>query len=222
MLLFQQQGRKRKQTKVVILRKHRQEANDSPPAHNKADWRYRQMGSLGANGKDSAYQVHEMENRSGRVSKHATNWHLMSSASFFFSLFLSAHLFRCTKETTRSPHEQVRVSFFKSRVTLALALAAIWSISHVFHHSLSPCRKLNFWTNLCLSKNFCVCPRPIALQFNYSVENSTSGSLMRLSFPLKREPTNLLFIIIAQHRMIMIIRFKSMFDAKIYFCMTKG
>lgn len=37
MLLFQQQGRKRKQTKVVILRKHHREANDSPPANNKAD-----------------------------------------------------------------------------------------------------------------------------------------------------------------------------------------
>lgn len=46
-LLFQQQGRKRKQTKVVIHRKHRREANDSPPANNKAGLRYRQMGYLG-------------------------------------------------------------------------------------------------------------------------------------------------------------------------------
>lgn len=81
-LLLQQQGRKRKQTKVVILRKHRREANDSPPANNKGDWRYRQMGSSGANGKGSVYQVHETENTSDRVAKHATNRLLVSSEKF--------------------------------------------------------------------------------------------------------------------------------------------
>lgn len=79
-LLFQQQARKRKQTKVVIHRKHRREANDSPPANNKAGSRYRQMGSLGADGKDSVYQVQERENRSGRVAKDAADGLLESSA----------------------------------------------------------------------------------------------------------------------------------------------
>lgn len=94
-LVFQQQGRNTKQTKVVIHRKHSREANDSPPANNKAGSRYRQMGSLGANGKDSAYQVHETENRSG---KDASDGLLESSARF---LPLQVCFFTCTK---KSPH----------------------------------------------------------------------------------------------------------------------
>lgn len=157
MLLLQQQASKRKQTKVVILRKHRREANDSPPANNKADWRYRQMGSLGANGKDTVYQVHETENRSGRVAKHATDWLLVSPAdSSHYSEFLHVREKRppvvqggekarrgktCRSERFTSSHFAVSISRYLRRFPCISSLVIIVPQMEFADKSL-PCKEV--------------------------------------------------------------------------------